>query len=65
MCPRELMSAKILTIESMIKICKQNDDQEGIIIVADYGMALLDNSSVTYQYCKNARERAMKKINTK
>lgn len=65
MCPRELMSAKILTLESMIKVCKQNDDQEGIIIISDFGMALLDNSSVTYQYCKNARERAMKKLQIK
>lgn len=60
MCSEDLMSACIPTIETCIKICKQTNDNDGIIMISEYGMSLLNESSTTYKYCENAKKRALK-----
>lgn len=63
MCPEELMNAQIVTLETCIKIAKQQEDYEMIIAFADFGLSLLVKDTFTYKYCENAKKRFAKFLN--
>ena len=60
MCPKELMNAQIVTIETAIKYAKQENDIKTALAIADYGISILVEDTFTYKYCSNFIKRNKK-----